>query len=784
MTDNIKKKYKSDTIDLNYFIDLFVENWWIFGICIFVALAITYSINKYSPRVYKAMTSLIINEDNKSFSEAPAQLMQDFGFISSSKKFINELQIIKSSPVIKTAIDELDFRISYFQKNKFIDNEMYKSSPFVVIIDPEHPQPVHCKIHLQFIDNNSYLLSILEDDVEIHSFISNQNIQSYPELNVKIKGTFEKIIQTQIFNFKILLNQKHNLQELKENDYWFVIHSDKNLIREYQNRIEIESADIEATIAKITIETTVPDKTIDFLNSLTKAYLNKDLIKKRITYDKTIEYINTQLSKVSESLDNAEDNLEQFRSTKQVLDISMQAQQIFDELNQLKNEKARLTVNLKYVDYIQEYFKNNTQFSDLITPAAMGIEDPTLNSLIEELIRLNAEKASFIENNQEKSPYLQKINIRINNLRNMIGENINYIKRTTNIALEDVDSRINQLNSQIRQMPQTERELLGIERIFNINNNIYTYLLQKKSEAEISKASYQSNAEIIEPADLVSSVPFKPNQRNNYIIALLLGILLPLSTIRIIKSLSKTFHSEEEVEANVDIPILGRVYSNHKKIEDVVDGFPNSHIAESFRLMNVNLNYFLSNSGSKVITFTSTISGEGKSFISLNLAHILANNNFKTILVGFDIRRPKKYVSLNAFTNVGISEFLSYQANLDDIIQKTSKENLDIIFAGNVPPNPAELIATNKTDELLNLLRENYDYIIIDTPPVGIVTDPYVLMVKSNLNIFVTRIKHTPKKEFVQLMHEIKDKKLINSIVINDMPVRRKTKYGYEYYAN
>ena len=460
----------------------------------------------------------------------------------------------------------------------------------------------------------------------------------------------------------------------------------------------------------------------------------------------------------------------------------MQSEQIFQELNQLKNEKARFTVNLKYVNYIQDYFSKNMQYSDLITPSAMGIEDATMNNLVEELIRLNAEKVSFIENNQDKSPYLQKINIRIDNLRNMISENINYVKKTTLIAIEDIDSRIQQLNNQIEKMPATQRQLMGIERVFDINNNIYTYLLQKKSEAEIAKSSYQSEIKILEPADVEGLV--SPDKKMNYIIALTLGLFFPFVAIKARGYLSKTILTTNEIYNYTDYPIIGKIYSKDKKTENVVDGYPDSHIAESFRLVRVNLNYFLNGAESNIIAITSTISGEGKSFISINLANILANNNFKTVLVGFDIRKPKTYSSLNASTNIGITDFLSYQANVDDIILKTPKENLDLIMAGTKPPNPAELINSKKTDELLNFLKDNYQYVILDTAPIGLVTDTYKLMENASLKVFVTRINHTPKKEFVQLMHEIKDKKLINSIVINDMPVRRKTKYGYEYYAN
>jgi tyrosine-protein kinase Etk/Wzc len=784
MSNTINSK-QNEIIDLKYITRLFTNNWKLYLIIIFLSIAIAYTLTKISPSIYEINTSIVINEKNNNLSDAPAQLMKEIGFISNDKNFTNELFVLKSSPLIRSALENLNFRISYFLDSKFKTLELYKSSPFVTILNLDHPQPVNCKIEVQILDVSTYHVSIEQENVQVYSFISNQVLEQLPEIELNAKASFNKWIRTDFLNFKIILNNTNNIDELKENTYSFIINTDKDLIKTYQSEIKVMPADIEATVANITMKSTVPEKDIDFLNNLTKAYEKNELDSKRYISEKTIDYINNQLNKVSESLDIAEDDLQRFRSNKQVLDISIQAQKILDELNILKNEKAKLAVNLKYVDYIQEYFNKNTQYSDLITPAAMGIDDPTLNNLIEELIRLNAEKASFIENNQEKSPYLQKINIRIDNLRNMISENINYIKKTTTIALEDADSRINQLNSEIRKMPETERELIGIERIFNINNTIYTYLLEKKSEAEIAKASYQSNFEIIEPADIVGFGPVSPNKSINLILGFFLGVTLPTLYIFIRNSVKTTYSSKEEIQGISNLPIIGYIYHNDKKTDDIVDGFPESHITESFRMLRINLNYFINdNTDSKILTITSTISGEGKSFIAFNFAQTLANNNLKTILVGFDLRKPKKYTTLNTLNNIGITDFLSNQANIEDIIQRTRKENLDVLLSGNAPPNPAEIIASSKTDEMIKYLKENYQYIIIDTPPIGVVTDGFLLMEKSNLNIFVTRIDHTPKREFESLIESLLEKKLNSSLIINDVKIKKKTKEGYGYYIN
>ncbi len=775
---------EDDTIyDIKIIIDRFIKNWWLFLLTTVLAIGIAYFATKFIQPKYKVSTSLVINEDN-SLTNAPAALMQEIGFITGDKNFLNEVFLLQASPLIQSALDKLDLRVSYYKKEPIGYSELYKSSPFIVLINPAHTQPVGCRFNIKITSQKTCVISIDEEEMHLFSFVTNQTTQIVKDYQSEQEVIFGNYIGNDFFSFKILLNNEQDLEELLEQEFSFVINTDKSLITAFKEAMEIIPPDKQSTVAELSMETAVPVKAIDFLNSLTESYLHKDFLQKQHTAEKTIEYINEQLDKVSESLNLAEDNLQNFRSQKKILDVSMQSQQIFDELKELKKEKAVLDVNLKYVEYIQDYFKQNNTYTDLISPASMGIEDPTLNSLIEELISLNIEKVSFIDNNQEKNPYLQKINIRIDNLRSMISENINYIKRTTNIAIEDADSRINQLNKEIEKMPETERALLGIERVFDINNSIYTYLLEKKSEAEIAKASYQSDIEIAEPADIVGNTPVSPDKKIYYLISLLMGLAIPSGFLYIKEILSTSFISTEEIKKASLVPVIGEINRNSKKIEDVVAKLPESHIAESFRKLTFNLKYFMNDNSGKIIALSSSISGEGKSFVALNLAQTLANNNYRTVLAGFDIRRPKKYASLRNKIDLGISDILINQASVDDVIQKTDNEYLDILPAGNIPPNPAELLSSNRTGELINEIKENYDFVIIDTPPVGVVTDGFSLMEKADLNIFVSRVKHTPKKEFEELISELKEKKLISGLVINDIPVdrRKSSKYGYKYY--
>lgn len=771
-----------EILDFQKFINIFLKYWWLIGSVLLIALISTYFINKYSVRIFEVGTSIIINDERNGAANASAQLMNDIGFLSINKNFANELLVIKSSPIIDKAIRDLDFRVSYYYHEDFATRELYKSSPFIVVLAQDHPQLVGCEFNIEIIDKDSYRITCEQERVEVYSFISEQTIQHVRQVKINSIVEFGKSVVSDNFKFKIIINSSFEPEPNSKDYYSFVINEQRSLVKYYQRRLEITPPDLESTVADISMRTSAPLKAMDFLNSLTKTYIENDLSRKKFISLKTIEYIDNQLNTVKDSLRMAEENLQRFRDKNEVIDISMQSGQIFEELNNLENQQAILSVNKKYYSYIEEYLNKNEEYSDLIAPSAMGINDAMLNNLIEELITLNSERTSLIENNQEKSPYLKKINIRIDNLRNLVSENISYYKQTNKIALDDINARIKQLNIEMRKLPRKQRDLLGFERKFNINDAIYTYLLEKKAEAEIAKASYQSDIEVIEAADILGRGPVSPSAKKNYLMAIIIGLFLPIGAIRFIYLLRTTFIDFDEVNKACSVPILGKVYHSNKKSENVVEEFSQSSMAESFRMIRFNLNYFMSSDSARVIVLNSSISGEGKSFVSFNLAQTIALSGSRTVLLGFDLRKPKDFKPLAINTNVGITSFLSGQATIYDIITKTRNENLDIVMAGQAPPNPAELISSQYTDELLNYLKEEYDYIIIDAPPVGIVSDGLLLMEKADLTIFLARIKHTPKKIFTQQLMEFKEKNFNTCIIVNDIPLSKKTKYGYGYY--
>lgn len=776
----MNKKAENDIIDLTTYVKLFLKHWYWFLICALVGGGAAFFYYSISPDEFSVGTSIII-DDEKSNSNASAQILSDIGFIQSNKKLGNELLVLKSSSLIRKAIQGLDVQVSYYEKERFTKKELYKSSPFLVIINREHPQPIECEFEVQVLNTNEFLIRANQEQVSIFNLSTAQYEKSVSPFLIEATGMFNRNIQSDNLNFKLILNTSIPIQELVGKTFSFKIHSANSLIKKIQSKLYVSPAAEDVTVVNISMNSSAPSKAKDILNSIAQSYIDSELEKKLYISDKTILYINNQLRSIQSSLQVAEDNLQNFRSRNELIDINLQSDHIFTELSNMESEKAVMEINMKYYEYIDDYFQKEDSI-ELIAPSAMGIDDPMLNNLIEELIKLNAERNSLVENNQGKSPYLRKIDIRINNLKSMVAENIAYYKQTNRIAINDLNARIGQLNNEVRKLPKTQRELLGFERQFNINDAIYSYLLEKKAEAEIAKASYQSNAEILEPADIIWQIG--PNRNKILVIGLVGALSIPGLILVLISILRRTYIDEEEVKKALDIPYIGHIYKKTHKGNDIVRNFPESHMAESFRKLRNNLNYFLPEEGARVIAISSTISEEGKTFVSLNLAMSLASSGNKTILLGFDLRKPNLYTGLNLEDNVGISEYLIQQVGINDIIQKTNMPNLHAIWAGFTPPNPAELIASLATEELISSLKNEFDYIIIDTPPIGILSDGLILFNHADLKLFVSRLKRAPKKESRDIVEELKENGVSNiALVVNDVPINKKGRYGYGYYG-
>jgi capsular exopolysaccharide synthesis family protein len=768
--------------------------------CIFLLCA--FLINRYSTVKYRNSAVLNLSEktDNNSFSSS-ADLFQNFGMFNSKGNIDNELELLKSFSLIKKVIAETDLKVAYISyKNSALSEllsntslvrktELYSLSPFEVVIDPSVPQATGLRFQIVFLNENEFTLKAEGENIALYNYIDDQIVSYVDQITFKQRFKFGDEIKTRYFNFRVQKTKNFDKNFTDNANLCFYLNNINYLTLQFQGALKTETINERATLIRISIVGTNQHMIIDFLNNLTAAYLGKSLERKNKTALSTIDFIDSQISEVADSLNYAESTLKTFRSAQGVMDLNFQGQQVFEQLNKLENDRAALQVQKKYYESLSAYLNTSSEMSDIMAPSSMNVVDPILNGLVTQLIALNSERASLLKNsNNLQNLYLTDINVRIETTRQQIKETVKNTLNTLNMSLNEINYRMNRASGQIAQMPKTELQLRGIERKFKLSDAMYTFLLQKRSEAQIARASSMPDYEVVDPAILPMSRVVAPKRTLNYLIALILACLLPTLIILSKDFMNNTITDPEEIDHLTRFPVLGRIFHNFHRSKKIVNDHPNSSVTESFRAARTNFQFFSEGGKRQVLLITSSTSGEGKTFCSINLGTVFAVSGHRTVLLEFDLRRPKIHQEFGSSNIIGISSFLIDKASIEDIILPTHIENLDLISAGPAAPNPAELINSERTAELIDKLKEMYDYIIIDSAPAGILTESMLLMKHTDLNIMVARMDKTNRDAFRNVLRAFETSKITNlSILVNDLNVKRDAyKYGYDnkYYTD
>ena len=780
MTQN--RNYQEDN-DFKKVVDLALRNYIIFITSIIIALGGAFVLNLYSVPIYLIASSVLIKEDSKQGGGGNMNDYLNSSLFGKSQNLQNELLTLQSTPVIEQTIKNLDLSVSYFKKERFLETDAYKNTPFQVFYSKNHIQPLNVRFNITFQGGGKFLLKAEGENVSFHNYSTNQDKYQKENWTFKQSGMLGKLVETPELSFIVALDSTRKISDEESSVYSFSFININSLTESYRNRFGFAIIDKKATVVEISCMSESIQKGIDIVNELMDVYSLQNLERKNHNASITIDYIEKQLSEISDSLSQTEDNLQTFRSSNQLLNVTEQATGITNQYRDLQNQRAELIARKRYYEYVADYLSKNDDFSNLTVPSSMGISDQMLNNLTTGLITAQAQRANLIANKQSRNPLVKKLDIQISNIKKTISENIATELQTTRISIDEMDKRVGRIEGQISNLPKTQRKLGGIERKYRLNDAIYNYLLEKRAEAKITKASNLPDDIILEPARNYG--PISPNKKKNYIFALILGLGVPFSYLLLKNALNNKIETQENIERLTDIPVLGKILHNNKKTNNVVFEYPTSTIAESYRALRTNLDFYLvKGDHKKVIMVTSCIEGEGKSFNALNIAMSYAQLGRKTILLDFDLRKPTTYFDLRDVSLIGLSSFLINQATMTDIILQSPHEKLDYIASGPIPPNPAELLALGKAENLIESLKEHYDYIIIDTPPLAQVTDGFLLMEKAEIKIIIARYNYSKKSILSIIMKDLKQKKIENvCIVLNDNRVSS-DQYGYGYGYN
>jgi capsular exopolysaccharide synthesis family protein len=753
-----------------------------FLITVVTSFVLAFLLTRYSIPIYEISSSILIKEDNSNGGGNVNDYINS-NLFGKNQNFQNELWVLQSSPVIKETIKNLDISVNYYKKEGFQYRDAYKKTPFKVLFSSNHVQPLYVRFHITFQNSDEFVVKAESDEAQFFDYSSNSYGSKKFDWNFSYKGKTGKLIENSDLSFIIEKDSLTIIPAEEASDYSFELINPDDLINAYKNGFKFEIVDKKATVIKISLFSESVEKGIDLVNGLMDAYSRQNLERKNHIASITIDYIEKQLGEISDSLNQTEDNLQKFRSSNQLLDVNEQAQGISEQYMNLQNQRAELVSKKRYYDYVSDYLSRDNDFSKMVVPASMGIQDQILNDLMSELIMAQSQRANLIENKQEKNPLIKKLDIQIANAKKTIIDNISAVRQTTDISLDELNKRISRTEARISNLPRTQRQLGGIERKYRLNDAIYNYLLEKRAEAKITKASNLPDDIIIESAS-ASGSPVAPSKKKNFFFAFVLGMGLPFGYLVLKNLLNNKIETQEDLERITDVPVVGKILHNNKKSGNVMFEYPKSPIAESYRALRTNLDYYLTRGKTKVILITSCIEGEGKSFNALNIAMSYAQMNRKTILLDFDLRKQKTYFHKDSENSTGISSYLINNATLEDIILKSPHEKLDYICSGPIPPNPAELVTYDETENMIDILKQYYDYIIIDSPPLAQVTDGYLLMKHVDLKVVVTRFNFSKKNVISIVMKDLKQKEIKNiCLIMNDNRIKGdQYGYGYGYY--
>jgi capsular exopolysaccharide synthesis family protein len=762
--------FQEESIDLKKLFFKYLPYWYVFAICLFVAVAAAHLYNRYSEPVYRVKSTVLIREDRNILP-----FLGELDVFSSRSNWFNETAILSSYSLVDSVIRSMDLGVSYYATSRYLGSmlkrEVYHHAPFRVVWDKEHPQPFDEAFMVTMVDANTYRLEARTGN---NGLFRESTLLSYGE---ELSG--------EEHSFYLELRMPFDPQEHPGSTFLFSIHDPTRIADRYLSGLSVDPMGQGFSIVEVTFEATHLQRALDFINTLTSTYIQQGLNEKNQTARNTIYFIDEQIAITTDSLFLAESNLQDFRQQHQLMDVSFLANQLLTELQTLDKQRAVENVKRQYYDYLLEYVREEKDFSEVFGPSALGIDDPVLNNLLVELSKLHAERARLQLTTTGLSPSIQTIDLNIMQAKRSLEENITSIKAASDIMIRDLNSRIRQIERRINELPQTERELISIQRMFNLNDATYNFLLEKRAEAGIALASNIPDHKIVDPARFIGAVA--PKRTLNYAIALVLGLALPFSFLLLRDFFNTRIIDKQEVTDALDLPILGVIphhdYSRRKQeVNLVVFDYPRSPILEAFRTMRSNLQFFATEEKSKIIVVTSTRSMEGKTFTAINLASAIALSGKRTVLLGGDMRKPKIFNDFKLPREPGLSNYLIGKSSLEDILQPATQDpHLFVIASGPVPPNPAELLEGPAMLKLLEALKNQFDYIVVDTPPLGLVSDGQALLRVADLGLFVIRQRFTHRSalDFIRDMSQkVKTKNLC--VEINDVKM---SKLGYGYGA-
>lgn len=784
MKENDTLSHQED-ISIKDQIRQYLRYWPWFFLSLIICISLAYLKLRYSTYSYVSEATILIKDDkNASLSEIA--IFEDLGLTGSAlnkSQFENEIELLRSRRLLTGVVENLKSNIRYFKEGSIKTSELYENTPFILkVLDSS--KSISGNLLVKILSDTTFEIKEgKEEEVSTHTFGKAFTINS------------NKIILQRI-------NTNENLGSESEGNYIVSITSVEDVVNSLRRNIQIQSVSKNSSILKLTLVTPQKRKAEATLNELIDAY-NKDAIDDRNLVSKnTADFIVNRLDIITKELDTVESDKVLFKEKNNLTDIRAEGQLFLENASELNKKQIALATQRELLRSMSEYLKTSSDFS--LLPSNLGVESSSIIQAVEEYNGLILRRQRLLQSSTEANPVVVEISSQIDQLKSNVEENLNTVILALEIEDRDLRKQQSKIGGKISQIPSIAKSSRDIERQQTIKESLYLYLLQKREETAISLAVTTPKAKIVDRAYSAKN-PVSPRPKIIYLAALVVGLLIPFAIVFLKLLFDTKIHNRVDVEKEVPIlPILGEIPSIDDKESDVIKDNDRSVLAESFRILRTNLGYFIKGKqNGNVLFVTSTIKGEGKTFVSYNLAITLASTGKSVILIGGDIRNPQihRYIDKNEWT-IGLSEYLfdssveiksitntiEIESATNDTTNTTDKQqSFDVILSGRIPPNPAELLMSDRFEKIIDEVKEKYDYVIVDTAPTLLVTDTLLISQLADATVYVCRAEYTDKKLLQypkELYEEGKIKNLafaINGIKLTNFGYGSKYGYGYGY---
>jgi len=745
--------------------------WFLISVLICVFLAFLYL--RYTTPIYQTKATIIIKDEKKGGIMSELSAFEDMGIFSGmggGNSIENEMGILRSKQLITDVTKKLQLNVRFYSEGDINTSEIYINKPFEIQILQENAEELEESLNFRVVKQTESGFSLKDEETD-------------EEITIKFGEPITLSFAT------IVINKAANVKKI-EDPILINFNTVAKVADSYREKIQLNLTDKNSSLIELNLNDPIKKKAQEILDQLILEYNRQAIEDKNLVARNTASFIEDRLNIITGELDSVETGKEEFKESNQLTDIQAESQLFIENASDFNKKRQDVNTQLELSNAMIDYITKDSD-SDLL-PSNLGISESGVNSVISEYNTLVLERNRILRGSTAKNPVVVDLNMQIEQIKANVLQSLQRMRSNLRIAKDDLDRQAASMGSKIASVPGKEKQYRGIERQQNIKEALYLFLLQKREETSLSLAVTAPKAKIVDRAYSLEE-PVSPKRKIILLAALILGVIIPFLIIYLKYLFNNKIHSQKDMQNAIkNIPLVGEIPKVGRNEEELIVKNDRSVLSEAFRILHTNLQYLLVNAGetkgANVLFVTSTVKGEGKTFAAFNLALTLANSGKKVLIMGADLRNPQlQRYEMDSKAFKGISDYLvDNDLSLQSLIKKSKlHQNLDLLASGSIPPNPSELWRTAKAASLFEDLKSEYDYIVVDTAPVMLVTDTFLINRYADLTLYVVRAGYTEKKLIEFASDAKRDGKLHDvSFVLNDVKLANfgyGNKYGYAY---